>query len=92
MSLAPPLTIHQPLEAEPSPPTLSLPTKLDAAQTDGWNRYLTSSFMPFWAASVIAWVQGVPAIMAMNTSGFLAASVVIGSVTVGAAASIVSVT
>ena len=48
--------------------------------------------MPFSAASVMAWVQDVPAVMAMNTSGFSAASVVIGSLTVGADGSIVSVT
>ena len=56
------------------------------------NRYLACSFMPFWAASVTIWVHGVPASMAMKTSGFSAASVVIGSVTVGADGSIVSVT
>src|SRR4029453_8188102 len=88
-SLTPPFTIHQPLEADPSPPTLSLPMKLTDAQTDGWKRYFTSSFMPFWAASVMAWVHEVPAVMAMNTSGFLDARVVIGSVMVGADGSIV---
>ena len=83
--------IHQPSAAEPSPPTFSFFTKVVPAQVAGWNRYLVDSCMPFWAASVIAWVQEVPAVMAMNTSGFFAASVVIGSVTVGADGSIVSV-
>ena len=46
--------------------------------------------MPFCAASTTAWVQNVPATMSMNTSGFFAASVVIGSVIVGACGSTVS--
>ena len=56
------------------------------------NRYLALSFSPFWAASVTICVHCVPASIVMNTSGFFAASVVIGSVTVGADASIVSLT
>ncbi len=48
--------------------------------------------MPFSAASVMAWVHGVPATMAMKICGFLEARVVIGSVIVGACGSIVSVT
>ena len=41
---------------------------------------------------LIDWVHEVPAVMAMNICGFLAASVVIGSVMVGAVGSIVSLT
>src|SRR5688572_27415922 len=92
MSLRPGLNIHQPLAAEPSPPTFSLLTKLTPVQVSGWNRYLTDSFMPFSAASVTAWVQEVPAVMAMNTSGSFEPSVVIGSLIVGADGSMVSVT
>ncbi|MEZ5407737.1 MAG: hypothetical protein R2761_06915 [Acidimicrobiales bacterium] len=40
------------------------------------------------AASVMAWVHEVPAVMAMNTSGFFDASVVIWLVMVGAVGSI----
>ena len=88
--MVPPPAIHQPSDAEPSPPTLSLP--MNVAGLHGWpvNRYFTESFMPFSAASVTAWVQEVPAVMAMNTSGFFEASVVIGSLMVGADGSIVS--
>ena len=56
------------------------------------NRYLAWSFMPFWAASLTICVHWVPASIEIQTSGFSAASVVIGSVTVGAEASIVSLT
>ena len=47
--------IHQPLEAEPSPPTLSLPTKLAPLHTEDMNRNSVSSFMPFSAASRMIW-------------------------------------
>src|SRR5690349_13565590 len=90
MSRPPGLTIHQPFDAEPSPPTLSFFTKAVPEHVSGWDRYLTLSCMPLLAASVTAWVHDVPASMAMNTSGFLAARVVIGSVIVGADASTVS--
>ena len=53
-------------------------------QTDGWNKILAEPFMPFCAASVMACVQDVPAVMAMNTSGSLEASVVISLVMFGA--------
>ena len=46
--------------------------------------------MPFCAASVMAWVQDVPAVIAMKTSGSLAARVVISLVMFGAVGSIVS--
>src|SRR5690348_6102761 len=84
MSTPPGLTIHQPFDAEPSPPTLSFLTKVVLEHVSGWKRYLVLSCMPLLAASMMAWVHGVPATMAMNTSGFFDASVVIGSVTVGA--------
>src|SRR5262245_54352043 len=86
----PGLTAYQPSAAEPSPPTLSLPTKDEPAQPCDVNRYLAVLSMPFWAASTMIWVHCAPASMEMNTPGDLAGTVVIGSVTVGAPASIVS--
>ena len=90
--MASPPTTHQPFAAEPSPPTLSLPTKLLLLHTDGWNRYFAESFRPSCAASMIACVHVTPAVSAMNTAGFFDASVVIASVIVGAVGSIFSVT
>src|SRR3954453_10907159 len=90
-ALLPELAVHQLLEADPSPPTFSFFTNVVPAQVIGWKRYVTLSCMPFCAASVTAWVQGVAATMAMKTSGFLEANVVMGSVIVGVEASIVSV-
>src|SRR6478609_2607260 len=92
MSLMPGLTTIHPLAAMPSPPTLSLPTKLVDAQPWGRNRYLADDCIPFCAASVTIWVHWAPASIEIHTSGCSAASVVIGSVTVGADASIVSLT
>src|SRR5215212_10162686 len=89
MSFWPPPAIHQPSDASP---TLSLPTKLLALQTDERNLYFTCSFMPFWAASVVTCEHGVPTTPAMKTSGFWAVRVVIGSVTLTADGSILSVT
>ena len=88
--MVPPPMTSQPSDAEPSPPTLSLPMKLRPLQTDGCHSCLAVPFMPFCAASVMAWVHDVPAVIAMNTSGFLAASVVISLVMFGAVGSIVS--
>src|ERR687893_554238 len=84
--------IHQPLDAEPSPPTLSLPTNVEALQTDGMKPASMVSESPFSAASVITWVQAVPVSMARKTVGCWAARVVIGSFTVGAVGSMVSET
>src|SRR5687768_10249393 len=89
MSRRPPPKIHQPSAAEPSPPTLSLPTNDEALQ-DGMNRYFACSLRPFSADSMRIWVQVTPAVMPMNTSGAPAAKVVIGSLTVGVDGSIVS--
>jgi hypothetical protein len=86
----PGLTTNQPSPAMPSPPNLALPMKLDPAQPCGMNRYLASSFIPFWAASVTICVHCAPASIENQTSGDLAARLVTGSVTVGADASIVS--
>ena len=58
----------------------------------GMNRYLALDLRPFCAASLTIWVHCVPASIVIHTSGFCAVSVVIGSVTVGAAASFVSLT
>src|SRR4051794_9074065 len=90
MSLLPPLTIHQPVDAEPSPPTLALLSWVAPAHVLGCQRYLTSSCMPFCADSTTVCVQNDPATMAMNTSGSLAARVVMASVIVGACGSTVS--
>src|SRR3954452_25096725 len=92
MSFRPGLSSHQQSPEEPSPPSLSLPMNVAPAQVCGMNRYFASDFNPFWAASVTIWVHCVPANIVIHTSGFSAASVVIGSVTVGADASIVSLT
>src|SRR3954454_11840245 len=92
VSLAPLLSSHQPSPAEPSPPSFSLLMNDAPAQVWGMNRYLADAFMPFWAASFTICVHCVPASIEIHTSGLAAASVVIGSVTVGAAASIVSLT
>src|SRR5688572_16487795 len=85
----PPPIVHQPSDA--SPTTLA-PTLLDCLHTDDVKRYFTDSFMPFCAASVMSCEQGVPAVIEMNTSGFVAARLVMGSVALGACASIASVT
>src|SRR5215207_2922934 len=90
-SRRPPPKIHQPSAAEPSPPTFSLPTNDEALHVDGMNKYFACSLSPFSAASMRIWVQVTPAVMPINTSGAPAASVVIGSLTVGADGSIVSV-
>src|ERR1043165_4282482 len=92
MSFAPPLTIHQPCDAEPSPPTLLLLNCVEPAHVSGCHRYLTDPCMPLLAASITACVQNVPATSAMKTSGLSAASVVMASVIVGACGSIDSVT
>ena len=42
-ALRPPPTTHQPLEAAPSPPTLSLPKKALDLQTEGWKSALMSA-------------------------------------------------
>ena len=55
------------------------------------NRYLVCSFMPLLAASLMIWGQWVAPVIVMNTSGFFDASVVIGSMTVGAVISTFSV-
>src|SRR3954447_24057340 len=92
MSLFPPLTIHHPSDAEPSPPTFALLNWVVPAQVLGCHMYLTLSCIPFCAASTTDWAQNVAATMPMKMSGFFDASVVIGSVTVGACASTVSLT
>ena len=76
----PPPIVHQPSEASP---TTLVPTLLDCLHTDGVKRYFADSFMPFCAASVMSCEQGVPAVIEMNTSGSVAARLVISVGRVG---------
>jgi hypothetical protein len=74
MSLMPPPALHQPSDVSPAWAWVTEPVAL---HVEDRNLYFTASFMPFCAASVITWAQGVPVDAMKKKSGSNADTVVI---------------